>query len=210
MSPAAQAKVLRALEDNRIERVGGQGAIDVDVRVVAATNRNLQDPGSGFRQDLFFRLNVISIELPPLRERVRDIGSLFRHFLQIAAGELGQEPKRVSDEVVERLVRYPWPGNVRELRNIAERLAIIVPGKDITVGDLPPGMGGLGQARVSADFLEAPTFQEFKAASEAAYLQARLRENDYNISRTAERLEMQRSNLYKKIQRYGLKTSAGT
>jgi DNA-binding NtrC family response regulator len=210
MSPGAQAKVLRALEDNRIERVGGQGTIDVDVRVVAATNRELQDPESGFRQDLFFRLNVISIQLPPLRERAQDIGALFTHFLEIAASELKQETKLVGDEVVERLARYPWPGNVRELRNIAERLAIIVAGREITVRDLPPGMGGHGQGHISSDFLDAPTFQEFKAASEAAYLQSRLRENGYNVSRTAERLEMQRSNLYKKIQRYGLKTSAET
>jgi DNA-binding NtrC family response regulator len=210
MSPAAQAKVLRALEDNRIERVGGQGTIDVDVRVVTATNRDLQSKDSGFRQDLFFRLNVISIQLPPLRERAPDIGALFGHFLDIAAAELKQEPKTVADDVVDRLARYGWPGNVRELRNIAERLAIIVPTKEIGVSDLPPGMGGQGQVHISAEFLDAPTFQEFKAASEAAYLQSRLRENDYNVSRTAERLEMQRSNLYKKIQRYGLKTSAET
>jgi two-component system nitrogen regulation response regulator NtrX len=210
MSPGAQAKVLRALEDSRIERVGGQGAIDVDVRVVAATNRDLQDEESGFRQDLFFRLNVISIHLPPLRERAPDIGPLFRHFLEIAASELKQDLKGVADDVIERMARYPWPGNVRELRNIAERLAIIVAGNEITVGDLPPGMGGHGQVHISSDFLDAPTFQEFKAASEASYLQSRLRENGYNVSRTAERLEMQRSNLYKKIQRYGLKTSADT
>ncbi|RKZ05607.1 sigma-54-dependent Fis family transcriptional regulator, partial [bacterium] len=207
---AAQAKVLRALEDSRIERVGGQGAIDVDVRVVAATNRELQDEKSGFRQDLFFRLNVIAIQLPPLRDRSSDIAALFHHFLGVAASELKQEPKQVGDEVISRLTRYPWPGNVRELRNIAERLAIIVPHIELKTSDLPPGMGGQGQVHASAEFLEAPTFQEFKAASEAAYLQSRLRENEYNVSRTAERLEMQRSNLYKKIQRYGLKTSAGT
>jgi two-component system nitrogen regulation response regulator NtrX len=210
MSPGAQAKVLRALEDSRIERVGGQGAIDVDVRVVAATNRLLQDDDSGFRQDLFFRLNVISIQLPPLRERVEDIGPLFTHFLGIAATELKQEPKRVGDDVIARLVRYLWPGNVRELRNIAERMAIIVISEEIRISDLPPAMGGQGQVHVSAEFLDAPTFQEFKAASEAAYLQSRLRENEYNVSRTAERLGMQRSNLYKKIQRYNLTTSVDT
>ena len=208
MSPAAQAKVLRALEDYRIERVGGQGAIDVDVRVVAATNRALQDEASGFRQDLFFRLNVISIQIPPLRERAEDIGPLFLHFLGIAATELKQEPKRVGEDVIERLVRYGWPGNVRELRNIAERMAIIVVPEEIKTSDLPVGMGGQGQVHVSAEFLDAPTFQEFKAASEASYLQSKLLENEYNVSKTAERLGMQRSNLYKKIQRYDLKTSA--
>ncbi len=207
MSPAAQAKVLRTLEDNRFERVGGQDLIEVDVRVIAATNRDLQDPELGFRQDLYFRLNVISIHMPPLRERPEDVPLLFDHFLDVAAREMKQPRKGVSDDVMERLRRYAWPGNVRELRNLAERLAIVSPGEVIRSMDLPPAMGGGDVARSGAEFLDAPTFQDFKAASEAAYLQAKLHETDYNVSRTAEVLEMQRSNLYKKIQRYGLRTS---
>ena len=207
MSPAAQAKVLRALEDNRFERVGGQDLIEVDVRVIAATNRDLQDPELHFRQDLFFRLNVISIHVPPLRERPEDVSQLFEHFLDVAARELKQPRKSVDEEVLERLKRYAWPGNVRELRNLAERLAIVSPSETIRAMDLPPAFGGRGVERGGASFLDAPTFQDFKAASEAAYLQAKLYENDYNVSRTAETLEMQRSNLYKKIQRYGLRTS---
>ena len=207
MSPAAQAKVLRALEDNRFERVGGQDLIEVDVRVVAATNRDLQDAALAFRQDLYFRLNVISIHIPPLRERTEDILPLFRHFLVIAAREMKQPVKEVDGAVDERLRRHAWPGNVRELRNLAERLAIVAPGDVIRTLDLPATMGGGGEASSGAAFLEAPTFQDFKAASESAYLQAKLRENGYNVSRTAETLEMQRSNLYKKIQRYGLRTN---
>ena len=199
--------MLRALEDNRFERVGGQDLIEVDVRVIAATNRELQDEGLGFRQDLFFRLNVISIHIPPLRERAEDVPALFDHFLAIAARELKQAPKSVGEGVHDRLMRYAWPGNVRELRNLAERLAIVSPGEVIRTMDLPPSLGGMETERGGAAFLDAPTFQEFKAASEAAYLQAKLRENDYNVSRTAESLDMQRSNLYKKIQRYELRTT---
>ena len=207
MSPAAQAKVLRALEDNRFERVGGQDLIEVDVRVIAATNRDLQEPELRFRQDLFFRLNVISIHVPPLRDRPEDVPVLFDHFLEVGAREMKQPRKAVDEDVMERLQRYAWPGNVRELRNLAERLAIVSPGEVIRVMDLPPTLGGGGVARTGAEFLDAPTFQDFKAASEAAYLQAKLHENGYNVSKTAETLEMQRSNLYKKIQRYGLRTS---
>ena len=207
MSPAAQAKVLRAIEDSRFERVGGSDLIEVDVRVIAATNRDLQDPELNFRQDLYFRLNVIAIQVPPLRERPDDVPLLFEHFLGVAARELKQSRKNVGEGVMERLQRYAWPGNVRELRNLAERLAIVAPGDVIRTLDLPPSMGGSEVEQSGAEFLEAPTFQEFKAASEAAYLQAKLRENEYNVSRTAERLDMQRSNLYKKIQRYGLRTS---
>ncbi len=207
MSPSAQAKVLRALEDQRIERVGGSGPIDVDVRILAATNRDLQDDDLGFRQDLFFRLNVISIHLPALRERPEDIPALFDHFLARAAVEMKQKPKPLDPEVVNKLIAYDWPGNVRELRNLAERLAIVAPAEGIRVADLPASMGGRETVRGGAEFLDAPTFQDFKAASEAVFLQAKLAENDYNISRTAEQLEMQRSNLYKKIQRYDLRTS---
>jgi two-component system, NtrC family, nitrogen regulation response regulator NtrX len=207
MSPSAQAKVLRALEDQRIERVGGSGPIDVDVRILAATNRDLQGDEVEFRQDLFFRLNVISIRLPALRERPEDIETLFAHFLAQAAVEMKQKPKEVDPAVLDRLMAYSWPGNVRELRNLSERLAIVAPTEGIRVADLPAGMGGRETTRGLAEFLEAPTFQDFKSSSEAVFLQAKLSENDYNISRTAEQLEMQRSNLYKKIQRYDLRTS---
>ncbi len=208
MSVAAQAKVLRALEDGRFERVGGQDQVSVDVRVIAATNRDLQDANLAFRQDLYFRLNVIQIHLPPLRERVDDIEPLFAHFLDAVAREMKQPPKQIGPGVIERLARYAWPGNVRELRNLAERLAIVVAADTIAASDLPAALGGREADRGAAEFLAAPTFQEFKAASEAAYLQQKLREFGYNVSRTADEIQMQRSNLYKKIQKYGLRTSS--
>jgi two-component system nitrogen regulation response regulator NtrX len=120
---------------------------------------------------------------------------------------MGQDPKRIDPEVHDRLRRHEWPGNVRELRNLAERLAIVAPAETIRAVDLPPAMGGHGTRSGLGDLLASPTFQEFKNASEAAFLQAKLLENEFNVSKTAEQLEMQRSNLYKKIQRYGLRTS---
>ncbi len=207
MSFAAQAKVLRALESSAFERVGGQDLIHVDVRVIAATNRDLQDEQLQFRQDLYYRLNVIEIHLPALRERPEDIETLFLHFLSTAAVEMGQAPKEVAPEVLEMLKRQPWPGNVRELRNLAERLAIVAAGETIRASDLPIATGGRGGEIPGIDFFASATFNEFKAASESAFLQQKLREFEYNVSRTAEELQMQRSNLYKKIQRYGLRTS---
>ncbi|HEX9640600.1 MAG TPA: sigma-54 dependent transcriptional regulator [Candidatus Krumholzibacteria bacterium] len=209
MSANAQAKVLRALQESRIERVGAQDPVHVDVRVVAATNRNLEDPTVGFRQDLYFRLNVIQLHMPPLRERGNDIPALFGHFLQLAAQEMKNQIKVPDADTLAALARHNWPGNVRELRNLAERLAIVVSGDRIRRADLPPGMGGREVERGGAEFLDVPTFNEFKDASEAAYIQRKLKLFDYNISRTAEELQMQRSNLYKKIQKYGLRTSGG-
>ena len=208
MSQAAQAKVLRALETSTFERVGGQDLIHVDVRVISATNRELSDESTGFRQDLFYRLNVIQIHLPPLRERPEDIESLFLHFLRSAALEMGQKVKGVDRGVMALLKRQPWRGNVRELRNLAERLAIVAPDETIHEEDLSVLAGEGGSKREHEDVFSSPTFNDFKAASEAIFLQGKLREFGYNVSRTAEELQMQRSNLYKKIQRYGLRTSS--
>ncbi len=207
MSPPAQAKVLRALETSSFERVGGQDLIRVDVRVIAATNRDLQDEQLQFRQDLFYRLNVIQIHLPALRERPEDIEPLFLHFLSRAAAEMGQPVKEVDPEVLKILRRQNWPGNVRELRNLAERLAIVAAGDTIRTSDLPLATGGGSPGTLGDDLFGCATFNEFKAASEAAFLQHKLREYGYNVSRTAEELGMQRSNLYKKIQKYGLQTA---
>jgi two-component system nitrogen regulation response regulator NtrX len=206
MSVTAQAKVLRALETSSFERVGGSDLIHVDVRVLAATNRDLQDEALGFRQDLFYRLNVIQIHLPPLRERPEDIEPLFLHFLEQASREMGQPLRPVEPTVLERLRRHPWPGNVRELRNLAERLAIVAPESGVGPADLPLGPGEAPPPGVGEDILAATTFNEFKAYSEKAFLQKKLRDFGYNVSRTAEELQMQRSNLYKKIQKYDLRT----
>ncbi len=206
MSEEAQAKVLRAVEEGRIERVGGDRPRQVDVRIIAATNRDLSDPKSGFRQDLFFRLNVLSIHLPPLRERGDDILLLLEHFQHRLSAALKTRPREFEPQAVALLRRHTWPGNVRELRNLVERLLILVPERRIRAGDLPPLPGAGRGAGDEPAFLGVDDFQEFKERSEAHFLQRKLKENRYNVSRTAESLGMQRSNLYKKIAKYGLRT----
>ncbi len=209
MSGEAQAKVLKAVEESRFERVGGQSPREVDVRIVAATNRDLADPESGFRRDLFYRLNVLAIHLPPLRERGGDVLLLLEHFMTELSRQTKIPRRTFSDATLEILLRHDWPGNVRELRNLVERLLILAPGPEIRPVDLPiladgaPGGGGMG-----GNLLTSNDFQEFKSAAETWFLQAKLEENGYNVSRTAEVLGMQRSNLYKKITRYGLRTTA--
>jgi len=209
MSEEAQAKVLKAVEESRFERVGGQEPRHVDVRIVAASNRDLTGPDAGFRQDLYFRLNVLAIELPPLREREGDIEILLAHFMTLMAKQLKKKPKVFAPEALSSLRNYGWPGNVRELRNIVERLMILVPHDRIEAVDLPAlgDRGHVSGSRVE-DWMSCTDFQDFKASSEAAFLQAKLREYRYNVSRTAEMLGMQRSNLYKKISKYGLQTQA--
>ncbi len=207
MGERAQAKVLRAVEEGTIQRVGGRETMKVDVRIVAATNRNLSDAGSGFRRDLFFRLNVLSVELPPLRERAGDVDLLLDHFMQHLAGSMKTRPKAFSQEALAVLRDYDWPGNVRELRNLVERLLILVPGTVVKPADLPLLAGEPPAAGADSDLFRARDFQTFKARAEALFLQQKLKEHRYNVSRTAEALGMQRSNLYKKITRYGLQTN---
>jgi len=207
MSLAAQAKVLRVLQDGVVTRIGGSKPIEVDVRVLAATNKNLEaEIGDGrFREDLFYRLNVVPIHVPPLRERREDISLLVAHFVNLLTKREGVAPRSFAPEAVERLTHLDWPGNVRELRNTIERLLILAPGPRITgedvarlVGKRDPEQAGLGS------LLECKTFEEFKHAAERAFLLAKLRELDWNVSETARALDMPRSNLYKKIERYGL------
>jgi two-component system nitrogen regulation response regulator NtrX len=207
MSLAAQAKVLRVLQDNVVTRIGGQKPIEVDVRVLAATNKHLEaEIAEGrFREDLFYRLNVVPIHVPPLRERREDIPSLVAHFVNVLTNREGVAPRTIAPEAVERLAQLDWPGNVRELRNTIERLLILSSGPriladDVTrlVGARDPEQAGLGS------LLDCKTFEEFKHAAERAFLLAKLREYDWNVSETARGLDMPRSNLYKKIERYGL------
>jgi two-component system nitrogen regulation response regulator NtrX len=207
MSLAAQAKVLRVLQDNVVTRIGGQKPVNVDVRVLAATNKHLEaEIAEGrFREDLFYRLNVVPIHVPPLRERREDIPSLVAHFVNVLTNREGVAPRSMAPEAVERLSQLDWPGNVRELRNTIERLLILssgprVVGDDVTrlVGARDPEQAGLGS------LLECKTFEEFKHAAEKAFLLAKLRQFDWNVSETARGLDMPRSNLYKKIERYGL------
>lgn len=206
LSPPAQAKMLRALEEGVITRVGENRPIRVDVRVVAATNKDLEaDIRAGrFRDDLFYRLNVVTITLPPLRARKEDIPLLVEHFVRRAVEEGGLRRKRFTASALAALAQHDWPGNVRELKNTVERLLILVPEDEITDADVRRHLGVGGRAAPEEDLLAAPTFAEFKRAAERAYLLRKLREHQWNVAETARALRMPRSNLYKKIERYHL------
>jgi len=232
MSLSAQAKVLRALEEGVISRVGSGKTLEVDVRVVAATNKDLQaEIAAGrFREDLLYRLNVVPIDVPPLRARRADVPQLIEHFVTQLGRSGGLAAKRFDPEAVKRLAAYDWPGNIRELKNAIERLLILAPGPVLTVEDvervagLGAGLGaggeagdgsggGVRRASTAADvaggpWMRAATFEEFKQVAERTYILAKLKENDWNVSETARTLEMPRSNLYKKIERYGLAREA--
>jgi two-component system nitrogen regulation response regulator NtrX len=203
MSLKTQAKVLRALQDGEVEPVGAAESITVDVRVITATNKELMteiDSGR-FREDLFFRLNVIPIDLPPLRERREDIPELVHHFSDAFARENNYHEKAFTDAALTELRRRPWRGNIRELRNQVERLLIMTPGETIDAPDLPEEIpSGAGRGR---DF-DAATLREFKETTERAFLEAKLREHDWNVTATARAIDTPRSNLYKKLEQYGL------
>jgi two-component system nitrogen regulation response regulator NtrX len=207
MSLAAQAKVLRVLQDGVVTRIGGAKPIEVDVRVLAATNKNPEEEiaAGRFREDLFYRLNVVPIHVPPLRERREDIPLLVAHFAAVLTERDGVPPRPVAPDAVERLQAMDWPGNVRELRNTIERLLIMAQGASVTAADVDQLVGRheAGESGLGA-LLRCRTFEEFKQAAERAFLLAKLRENDWNVSETARVLDMPRSNLYKKIERYGL------
>jgi len=216
MSLAAQAKVLRALEEGVISRVGSGKALRVDVRVIAATNKNVpaEIAAGRFREDLYFRLNVVPVEIPPLRARRADIPQLVEHFVAQFTEQSGLARKEFEKEAVKRLTTYDWPGNIRELRNAVERLLILTAGPVVTPEDVErlAGVGtreaGSGGDVTGAPWMRAATFEEFKQAAERAYLLAKLKEHDWNVSETARTLNMPRSNLYKKIERYHLAREA--
>jgi two-component system nitrogen regulation response regulator NtrX len=205
MSLSAQAKVLRVLQESTFERVGGAELIDVNVRVIAASNKDLMkevERGT-FRKDLFFRLNVVPVEVPPLRKRRPDISLLSDFFLKQIAEELGIVPKRLSPRALEVMENYLWPGNVRELRNLVERLCILTKGEEINDTNLP-FLAGDGRDDWENDPFSIEDFQNFRELTEKEYLLRKVDENNGNISQTARRLGMQRSNLYKKIEKYGI------
>lgn len=207
MSLAAQAKVLRALQEGIVTRVGGERAIRVDVRVIAATNKSLEDEiaGGRFREDLFHRLNVVPIHVPPLRDRREDIPMLVRHFAGTAVEEQRLPVRNFTADALETLARLDWSGNVRELRNTVERLLILARGSEIGAVDVERLVGGAQITdSLSSELLGAPTFAEFKERAERAYILAKLRDHDWNVSETARSVEMPRSNLYKKIEKYHL------
>ena len=206
MSLSAQAKVLRALQDGVVTRVGGEKAVRVDVRVIAATNKDLEKEiaEGSFREDLFFRLNVVPINVPPLRDRRDDVPMLVRHFTERAIEEQRLPPRRLAPEAVERLQTMEWPGNVRELKNTVERLLILSHGSEVGEREVDRLVGGPQDASLTADLMGAESFADFKDRAERAYILGKLRENEWNVSETARTIDMPRSNLYKKIEKYGL------
>ena len=208
MSLSAQAKVLRALQENRISRVGGDRSIPVDVRVVAATNKNLlqQIEENEFREDLYHRLSVILIHLPPLRERREDIALIASQFCEQLSRRNGYTSKSFSDASLERLSQLDWRGNVRELRNVVERLIILSEGDRIEARDVdryvnPVGSSGNSIASLLDQF---DSFSDFRDQAEKLFIEHKLEQYDWNISRTAEAIGIQRSHLYNKMSKYDI------
>jgi len=216
MSLKTQAKVLRVLQEQELERLGSNRIIKVDVRVIAATNKNLEEEidRHTFREDLFYRLNVVPIHVPALRERRDDIPALVRHFADLFARDNNFHRKTFTAAAMERLKQQHWRGNIRELRNFVERLVIMTSAEAIDARDIPDGGAARGDAPMLAgtdgvsvttpapSWIDATTLQEFKSGSERAYLVAKLRDNGWNISKTAEVIDTPRSNLYKKLEQY--------
>lgn len=207
MSLKTQAKILRILQEHKFDRVGGNRTIAVDVRVIAATNKNLQEEikSGTFREDLFFRLNVLPFQVPPLRERKDDIPRLCKHFLQHFCGKESREIKSISESALEALLDYNWPGNVRELKNLIERLVIMTPGQVIDRSDLPHGINQDKQETELQNLETADlpdSYREAKEVFEKQFLLKKLRKNNWNVSRTAEEIGLERSNLHRKIKSY--------
>lgn len=204
MSLNTQAKVLRVLQEKRFERVGGEVSVDVDVRVIAATNKDLQEmiQNGSFREDLYHRLNIIPFKVPPLRERLDDIPILVTHFSQLFARESGYVEKVFSPQAIQSLRTYEWPGNVRELRNFIERIYILTPTEVVEEHDL--GFAGLPVFNNNGGFQEMTTFKEARASFEKEFIMKKIEENRGNISRTAEKIGLERSYLHRKIKSYGL------
>jgi DNA-binding NtrC family response regulator len=212
MSLSAQAKVLRALQTGEIVRVGSERALVVDVRVIAATNKDLEaEVREGtFREDLYFRLNVVPVRAPALRERLGDVPILAERFFQLAFRENGMRPKPVDAGVYERLASYRWPGNVRELRNVCERM-VIMSGERIGVADVPESVGPrpAGQAQAPAGATDLSRYgevplRELRDLVERDYILKKLEEHDWNITQAAQALGVERTNLHKKIKQHGL------
>ncbi|MEX2273439.1 MAG: sigma-54 dependent transcriptional regulator [Vicinamibacterales bacterium] len=213
MSAKTQAKVLRVLQEGEVERLGSARTIKVDVRVIAATNKDLEEEiaQNRFREDLYYRLKVIPISVPPLRERPEDISLLVRHFSDLFSRDNNRKPAKFTPAAMDMLQNHRWKGNVRELRNTVERLIIMSPGDSVDVPDVravlrvEPGRTGQGEQAQG----ETPgTLRGFKENAERAFLVDKLREHNWNISKTAEVIDTPRSNLYKKLEQYGIKQEA--
>ncbi|TMQ03556.1 MAG: sigma-54-dependent Fis family transcriptional regulator [Deltaproteobacteria bacterium] len=205
MNPSAQAKVLRVLQENELERVGGGETIKVDVRVVAATNKDLhaEIAAARFREDLYYRLAVVPIELPPLRARREDIPTLVEHMIEQVCIDNDRRKKRVAPSAVTLLMQHDWPGNVRELKNVVERLAILTGDAEVIteadVGDALPRVKA-----VKSEFLRGTPFKDLVSAAEREIIMAALEANDHHVSNTARELQLERSHLYKKMRALGI------
>jgi two-component system, NtrC family, nitrogen regulation response regulator NtrX len=203
MSLRTQSKVLRVLEEQRLEPVGCDQTIRVDVRVIAATNKRLEDEilYGRFREDLFYRLNVIPVNLPPLRERIEDVPVLARYFISEFAAAYGRKPKELGESAVGVMLRYHWPGNVRELRNLIERLMIVVPQDRIEPLHLPPEL-----FRASSRMAQQPnaTLHQARDAYEREFILRKLEENQWHMTHTAEALGLERSHLYRRMRSLGI------
>jgi two-component system nitrogen regulation response regulator NtrX len=208
MSLKTQSKVLRVLEEQRFEPVGSNQPVTVDVRVIAATNKRLDEEITRgvFREDLFYRLNVIPFTVPALRERTEDIPVLARHFIQEFSAAYGRKPKELSSTALDVLLRYPWPGNVRELKNLCERLVIMTPGTRIEPHHLPPELFR-GAARAPRQ--PYATLAEAREAYEREFLLRKLEENQWNMTRTAAAVGLERSHLYRKMKSLGISPERG-
>ncbi len=207
MSLTAQAKVLRVLEEGDVTRVGGAKPVSVDVRVIAATNKDLQEQiGKGeFRQDLLHRLDMVTIRVPALAERTEDIPMLVAHFAEMGPRSFGVPSKRFGGDALAALAERDWPGNVRQLRNAVIRLMLLSPGETVQRRDVLQLLSSEGRdPGVKVDMMSLETLSEFKAAAEKAFVATKLRECAWNVSKAARRMGMPRSNLYKKIERHGL------
>ncbi len=210
MSLRTQAKVLRVLQEGEVEPVGSAMVVKVDVRVITATNKDLveQIRAGRFREDLYYRLNVIPIRTPPLREKREDIPVLAQHFAALFAEEHNKHPKKFTQAALRALQDASWRGNVRELRNMIERLVIMIPTDTIDITDLPAEF-----FRAATDIITSAMplakLQDFKDEAEKAFILAKLREHGWNVSKTAEAIDTPRSNLYKKIEQYGIKREGG-
>jgi two-component system, NtrC family, nitrogen regulation response regulator NtrX len=203
MSPRVQAKMLRVLEEQRFEPVGSNSAVSVDVRVISATNKRLEDliENGEFRNDLFYRLNVIPFQIPPLRERLEDIPQLIEHFNRKFSFDYGKKMKSFDEKSVESMQNYSWFGNVRELKNTIERIVIMNAKAEISAEDLPIFSSEIPP---SSSF-RFPSFKEATEAYQREFIQRKLEENDWNISKTAEMMEIDRSHLHRRIKNLGIK-----
>jgi two-component system nitrogen regulation response regulator NtrX len=206
MSGKVQAKVLRVLEEQRFEPVGSGTTVSVDVRVIAATNKRLDEEmeQGNFRADLFYRLNVIPFELPPLRERLEDVPLLVDHFNRIFSRAYGKVAKEFDPDAISELQNYSWPGNVRELKNTIERVVIMHGAAKVSVGDLPPR----GKEEAPAASFRFPSFKEATDAYHREFIQRKLEEADGNVSRAAELMGVDRSHLYRRMRALGIHNRA--